>query len=113
VSKMHRVQIFLDHELFSALAKIARKEGTSISEIIRTAVKEWLTGRREKDELNKRLGDLQVIQKHRQEILSRRGGKPLDIDAAEVMEQMRNERANEVLTNALGEGNYGDLGQDK
>jgi metal-responsive CopG/Arc/MetJ family transcriptional regulator len=38
--KMHHVQIFLDHELLSTLAKIARKEGTSISEIIRNAVKE-------------------------------------------------------------------------
>ena len=40
MSEMHRVQIFLDDELLRKLAKIARKKGTSISEIIRNAVKE-------------------------------------------------------------------------
>jgi metal-responsive CopG/Arc/MetJ family transcriptional regulator len=97
LSKMHRVQIFLDDELLRKLAKIARKKGTSISEIIRAAVKEWLTGRREQDMLNKRLEDLEVTENHRQEILARRGGKPLNFNVAEVIQQMRAERANELI----------------
>jgi hypothetical protein len=99
--KMHHVQIFLDHELLSTLAKIARKEGTSISEIIRNAVKEWLIGRQEQDRLNKRLEDLQVIENHCQEMLDRRGGKPLEFDAAQVIEQMRTERVDEVLASVF------------
>jgi hypothetical protein len=53
-------------------------------------VKEWLTGRQNQDMLNKRLEDLHVIEIHWREILSRRGGKPLDIDAAQVIERMIN-----------------------
>ena len=101
MSKMHHVQIFLDQELFRALAKIARSEGTSNSEIIRTALKEWLTGRQEQDMMNQRLEDLQVIQKHHQEILARRGGKPLDFDAAEMIERMRTERTNELMASVF------------
>ena len=101
MSKMHRVQIFLDDELLRKLAKIARKKGTSISEIIPTAVKEWLTGCQEQDMLNKRLEDLQVIENHRQEILARRGGKLLDFDAAEMIERMRTERANELMASVF------------
>jgi hypothetical protein len=47
--------------------------------------------------LNKRLEDLQVIEIHRQEILAWQGGEPLDIDVAQVIEQMRAERANEIV----------------
>ena len=100
-SKMHRVKIFLDHKLLSALLKIARKEGASISEIIRTELKEWLTERQEQDMLNKRLKDLQVIENHRQEILARRGGKPMDFDAAEMIERMRTERNNELMASVF------------
>jgi Arc/MetJ-type ribon-helix-helix transcriptional regulator len=101
MSKMHRVQIFLDNELLRKLAKIARKKGTSISEIIRAAVKEWLTGCQERDMMNQRLEDLQVIENHRQEILARRGGEPLDIDVAEMIERMRTERINEITSSVF------------
>ena len=111
MSKMHRVQIYLDNELLRKLAKIARKKGTSISEIIPTALKEWLTGCQEQDMLNKRLEDLQVIENHRQEILAWRGGKPLDFDAAEVIERMRTERTNELTSSVFP--NEGDLSKER
>jgi hypothetical protein len=112
MSKMHRVQIFLDDELLRKLAKIARKKGTSISEIIPTAVKEWLTGCQEQDMLNKRLEDLQVIENHRQEILARRGGEPLDIDVAEMIERMRTERINEITSSVFPKVKESSLRED-
>ena len=112
MSKMHRVQIFLDQELFRALAKIARSEGTSNSEIIRIALKEWLTGCQEQDMLNRRLEDLQVIENHRQEILARRGGEPLDIDVAEVIERMRTERINEITSSVFPKVKESSLRED-
>lgn len=45
--KMAHAQISLDPEIFNFLAKIARREGTSVSEIIRTVVKEQFTERQE------------------------------------------------------------------
>jgi Lhr-like helicase len=101
MSKMHYVQIILDHELLRELAKNARRVGTSISEIIRASVKEWLTRRREQDMMNQRLEDLQVIENHRQEILARRGRKSLDIGVAQVIEQMRIERTNELVASVF------------
>ena len=46
MSKMHRAQILLDPEQHDALAEIAQRDGTSISEIVRTAVNAWLEERR-------------------------------------------------------------------
>ena len=111
MGKIRHVQIFLDDGLFRELAKIARKKGTGISEIIPTAVNEWLTGCQEQDMLNKRLEDLQVIENHRQEILAWRGGKPLDFDAAEVIERMRTERTNELTSSVFP--NEGDLSKER
>lgn len=51
--------------------------------------------------LNKRLEDLHVIENHRQEIIARRGGKPLDIDAAQVINEIRNERTNELVASVF------------
>jgi predicted CopG family antitoxin len=112
MNKMHRVNIFLDDELLRKLAKIARKKGTSISEIIPTTVKEWLTGCQEQDMLNKRLEDLQVIENHRQEILARRGGEPLDIDVAEMIERMRTERINEITSSVFPKVKESSLRED-
>jgi hypothetical protein len=43
----------------------------------------------------------QEIGRHRQAILDRRGGKPLEIDLAEMIEQMREERDGELITGSL------------
>ena len=112
MSKMHRAQILLDPEQHRALAKIAEQEGTSISEIVRTAVDEWLAGRQEEEVRRKRLADLEIIRAHRQEILDRRSGKPLEIDVAALIEQMRDERAAELLAAAFGGSQDASYGED-
>ena len=62
--------------------------------------------------LNKRLEDLQVIENHRQEILARRGGKPLDIDVAEMIERMRTERTNELTSSVFSNVKDTSRGED-
>ena len=112
MSKMHRAQILLDPKQHSALAKIAEQEGTSISEIVRNAVDEWLTERQEDEVRQKRLADLEIIRSHRQEILDRRGGKPLEIDVAALIEQMRDERSAELLAAAFGDAQDNAYGEE-
>ena len=47
MNKMHRAQILLEPDQHQKLAEIAQQEGTSISEIVRTAVQEWLDERKD------------------------------------------------------------------
>ena len=77
MQKMHRAQILLDPEQHHTLGEIAQREGTSISEIVRTAVDQWLNERKENDVARLRLEALEQIAQHHQAILGRRNGRPL------------------------------------
>jgi len=100
MNKMHRAQILLEPDQHQKLAEIAQQEGTSISEIVRTAVQEWLDERKDDEILRQCLEDLELVDQHRQAILARRKGKPLEIDLATTIEQVRGERDNELIDNA-------------
>jgi len=100
MNKMHRAQILLEPDQHQKLAEIAQQEGTSISEIVRTAVQEWLDERKDDEILRRRLEDLELVDQHRKAILARRKGKPLEIDLAATIEQVRGERDNELIDNA-------------
>ena len=100
MNKMHRAQILLEPDQHQKLAEIAQQEGTSISEIVRTAVQEWLDERKDDEILRRRLEDLELVDQHRQAILARRKGKPLEIDLATTIEQVRGERDNELIDSA-------------
>jgi hypothetical protein len=100
MNKMHRAQILLEPDQHHKLAEIAQQEGTSISEIVRTAVQEWLDERKDDEILRQRLTALDLINQHRQAILDRREGKPLEIDLAMTIEQVRGERDNELIDTA-------------
>jgi hypothetical protein len=102
MGKMHRAQILLDREQHNALAEIARRDGTSISEIVRTAVESWLEERQQDDRVRKHLEALDTIGAHRQALLDRRGGQPLNIDLDNLIEEMREERSNELLSSTFG-----------
>ncbi len=100
MNKMHRAQILLDPNQHQKLAEIAQQEGTSISEIVRTAVQEWLDERKDDEILRQRLEALELVDQHRQAILSRRKGTPLEIDITATINQLRAERDDELVTNA-------------
>ncbi len=101
MNKMHRAQILLAPDQHQKLAEIARREGTSISEIVRAAVNEWLEERDEAEVLRRRLEALEQVAQHRQAILNRRNGEPLEIDLTATIEQMREERDDELVANAF------------
>ncbi len=102
MGKMHRAQILLDPEQHTALADIAQREGTSISEIVRTAVQEWLEERQGDELLRRRLEDVATIQTRHKEMLAQRGGQALEIDIDQLIDQLRAERGDELLANILG-----------
>src|SRR3990172_8933886 len=102
MNKMHRAQILLEPNQHQKLAEIARREGTSISEIVRSAVQEWLDERGDDEVLRRRLEALEQVAQHRQAILARRNGEPLEIDLAATIERMREERDDELIASAFG-----------
>jgi hypothetical protein len=102
MNKMHRAQILLEPEQHQELAEIAQERGTSISEIVRTAVREWLAERSQDEIVRQRLEALKQIEQHRKAILARREGRPLEIDIARTVEQIREERDDELLANVYG-----------
>jgi hypothetical protein len=102
MSKMHRAQILLNPEQHDALAEIARREGTSISEIVRTAVASWLEERQQDERTRKKPEALDTIREHRQALLDQHKGQPLNIDLANLIEQMREERDHELLASTFG-----------
>jgi hypothetical protein len=100
MDKMHRAQILLEPRQHKKLAELAQKEGISISQIVRAAVARWLEERQDDEILRQRLADLEQVAGHRQAILARRNGKPLEIDLTGIIEQMREERDDELLASS-------------
>lgn len=92
--RLHRTQILLDPKQHQALARLARNEGRSISDLVREIVQQALAQREQQAQatLQRQLAALQRIREHRNAILARRGGRPLELDAASLIHQVREEQ---------------------
>ena len=96
--RMHRTQILLEPAQHQALSEIAQREQRSLSDLVREMLQAQLD-RRERDApavKQRRLEALTQIRRHRQAILDRRGGRPLEIDAVDLIKQIRDERDGEL-----------------
>lgn len=95
---MYRTQILLEREQHEALVELARREGRSVSDLVREMLREAL-GRRQAEAdvyVQRHLQALERIKQHREAILARRGGRPLDIDFVEEINRAREERDEEI-----------------
>lgn len=92
--RLHRTQILLKPEQHEELAKIARREGRSVSDLIREMLNQQLQQRKSSYEETKkrRLAALERIRKHREEIIEENGGQYLNFDVIEALEQAREEQ---------------------
>lgn len=77
-----------------ALEQIARKKGHSVSDLVREYVAQGIEN--ENAPQQERLEAIESARALSQRILKRRGGKPLS-DAVEIIDQIREERGNELL----------------
>ncbi len=100
-TRMHRTQILIDPEQHQILAEIAQDENRSISEIIREMLQAQLAKRAQNAQTirENRLAGLSRIQRHRQQILDRLDGKPLEININDLINEMRDERDEQFFTN--------------
>jgi len=88
-----RVQILLEPSQRAALARRARQTGRSVSDLVREYVQKGLETRPGEPDV------LENIQAHRQQMLDRRGGKPISLDPLEVIREIREERTDETGSN--------------
>jgi hypothetical protein len=91
----YRAQILLEPEQQKKLAEIAAREHRSVSDVVREAVGEYVVAQEKKRDRQKEVFS-RIRQLHAR-ILERRGGKPIEIDTVELINQMREERDNEIL----------------
>ncbi len=96
---LQRTQILLRKDQHVALRDLASREGTSLSELIRMLVDEALERRNNEAEARteRRLRALERIEEHARAAQERRGGRPLEINPAEVIRQLREERDDELV----------------
>jgi predicted DNA-binding protein len=95
--RFHRTQILLEPEQHRILTERARREGRSLSDLVREMVDLQLR-QGEDDLLARRLDALERIRQHREAMLARRGGQPIQIDAAELVNEVREEQDERNLT---------------
>jgi hypothetical protein len=96
--RVHRTEIFLDPEQHARLAAQARAEGRSVSELLQSLVRKELGGREPSRAERKKQAEAWMarVLENRQRILDRRGGKPLDLDAEGLLNEMRDERDEDI-----------------
>jgi predicted CopG family antitoxin len=102
--RVYRTQILLEPEQHQALTEMASREGRSVSDVVREIIRQRLEQRKQESDaaVQRRLEALERIRAHREAILARRGGKPIEIDVVEMINQMREERDAENLAIILG-----------
>ncbi len=73
-----------------------------MSDLVREMIRLQLDQRRRAEEATKqrRLAALEQIRRHRQAIVARRGGEPLDVEVVEMIAQMREERDEQNLSDS-------------
>ena len=101
--KKRRTQILLEPEQHHTLVKIAKKEGRSVSGMVREIVQRYLEEQDDETTIRHRLAALERIRKHRAEMLVRRGGIPLSVDIVPLIHQMREDRDEQILSASVGE----------
>jgi len=83
---------------------MAKRNGVSLSATIRDLIDRQLQAQEaeHEDRMREHEAVFDRIRKHREQVLAERGGKPIDMDVVELINQMREERT-EHLYRVLAE----------
>ncbi|HUS15295.1 MAG TPA: hypothetical protein VM536_09795 [Chloroflexia bacterium] len=98
-AETYRTEIVLGADQYHALAEIAARKGRSVPEVARDLIEQQLKDQQTEVDANvpDKLAALHRIRQHRDAILARRGGEPLDLEPAALINWMREERDAEIL----------------
>lgn len=100
MARMRRTQILLEPQQHDALKRIAAQEQRSLSDIIRDMVQTQigLYDDNQQRRLARRLQALQEIETHKAAMRARRDGDPLAIDFPTLVDELREERDDHIIT---------------
>lgn len=96
MDNLQRVNLMLERRQREALERIARKKGRSVSDLVREYVTQGIES--ENTPQQERLEALENARVLTKRVLKRRSGKPVS-DAVEIINQIREERGDELLGN--------------
>ncbi len=94
MQNLQRVNLLLEQRQRDALEKLARQKSRSVSDLVREYITAGL--REDNSQQRERKLALEHAEVIRARIIKRRKGRPLP-DMTKVIEQMREERVNELL----------------
>lgn len=97
MSNLTRVQMLLKPRQHEALKRIAKERGTSVAEVTREAISQWLESQQRETVRTQQLAALERAHGLR-EAMRARFGKPLDIDVATDLNAIREERLEQLTT---------------
>jgi hypothetical protein len=101
MSDLVRTQLLLKVDQHKALTVLAKTRGSSISEVTRDIIGDYLTSQDKK----RKHEALQVIDKARalrKSLRKKRGGRPLDLDVVGLLRNLREERTDALLKSSGG-----------
>lgn len=91
---LQRVNLMLDPQQREALERLAQQKKRSVSDLVREYITAGL--REENSQLRERQQALENARALKERVLKRRKGQPIP-DLSQVIDQMREERGNELL----------------
>ncbi|MBI5296342.1 MAG: hypothetical protein HY869_12775 [Chloroflexi bacterium] len=94
MQELQRVNLLLERRQREALEKLAQQKNRSVSDLVREYITAGL--REDNSQQRERQQALENARALKARVLKRRKGKPVT-DAVNVLEQLREERANELL----------------
>jgi len=94
MQNLQRVNLLLERRQRQALEKLARQKSRSVSDLVREYITVGL--REDNSQQRERLLALENARALKARVMERRKGKPIT-NAVKIMEQIREERTNELL----------------
>jgi predicted CopG family antitoxin len=104
--KMHRAQVMIEPEQHRALVEMARREGRSVSDLLREMLRQQIAQRAQLADaaMKRRLEALDRLQRRGEAALAERDGQPAAFDVVEAIQKMRKERDERNLGFRLDSG---------
>lgn len=100
---MNSLQIRLNPQQSQILMQIAEEEGQAILKLVEQIIQEAIE-RRQKQTLAEKIAGFERIKQHRDAILARRQGKTLQIDVTQLLDEIREERDEQLFNNFIHRG---------
>jgi hypothetical protein len=96
---MHRAQILLDPHQHRALRELAKRQGRSISSVVREMINDQLVRlKREQDsQVRHHLAVIDRIRDHKRAVLEKRDNRPIAVDVVKIIDKNRAERDGSIV----------------